>query len=374
MQYNTPDAIVAEVRKFVANLHRPERLDTPLAREFLRAHGRMPLDPSLATVGPAAAKLIADKITEHQEAPDSTWAQRLPYSVLETCFVRGRKNWQAAEELGLSERQLSRERTRALKLLAARLASPAETGVSPDRVPAIEGHVGRDALVHGLASALVSERFVAVVGQRGAGKTAVVAALARLVRDHEVWWLRIRPGLNDCLESFLLELGRTLAREDFRALRDYLLAALPSPNLAVATRLALDGVARSPRLLVIDDFDRAGAPAAIQEFLEEAVDRLAEFSVITVGSGVAGRAIFEVPSLSREEVDVLMQRRGLACSDTVLDTFHALVAGHTGVATAAVKLWSGQAGTYKALARQVAQRGLTKNLLGLVEFVRAEAV
>jgi hypothetical protein len=225
----------------------------------------------------------------------------MPHAVLETCFLRGLKNYQAAQELGISERQLSRERTRALQLLAEELTPPAPVSVSPDRVPSTDGHLGRDALVRRLAEVAAKERLVAVVGRRGTGKTSAVAALARLVRSDLVWWLRIRAGLNDSLETLLLELGRTLSGEDFPALGDYLLSALPRPNLGTATRLALDGLARSPRLLVIDDFDRVLDPAPVEHFLQEAVERVDQLTVIAIGKGLVGGPAVEVPPLSAGE-------------------------------------------------------------------------
>lgn len=169
------------------NLHRPDKLDTPRTRELLRDHGRIPANPSTLDVGAAAAALFTEKIAELNAPADATWAQRLPHSVLETCFVKGHKNVQAAQELGLSERQLSRERTRALELLASALAPPTITGLSPDRIPPTDGHLDRDALVRQLASALAKKRFVAVTGKAGTGKTSAVATLVRLVRSDQVW-------------------------------------------------------------------------------------------------------------------------------------------------------------------------------------------
>lgn len=132
MHYTTIDLAVGDLRNLLTNLGRPDPLDTPWTRELLRAHGRLPANPSPLTVGTATAKLLTEKIAELKESSDDTWAQRLPHSVLETCFVRGRKNQQAAQNLGLSERQLSRERTRAVQLLASNLAPPATTRVSLD--------------------------------------------------------------------------------------------------------------------------------------------------------------------------------------------------------------------------------------------------
>lgn len=150
------------LRALLPNLDRPHRLDTPEVRTLLRAHGRSPSKPTPTAVGAAAASLIRDKIAALQPPTGSTWAQRMPHAVLETCFLRGLKNYQAAQKLGISERQLSRERTRALQLLAEELAPPAPVSVSPDRVPSTEGHFGRDALVRRLAEVAAKERLVSL--------------------------------------------------------------------------------------------------------------------------------------------------------------------------------------------------------------------
>ena len=359
------------LRALLPNLDRPHRLDTPEIRTLLRAHGRSPSKATPTAVGAAAASLIRDKIAALEAPSGSTWAQRMPHAVLETCFLRGLKNYQAARELGISERQLSRERTRALQLLANELAPPAPVSVSPDRVPSTDGHLGRDALVRRLAEVAAKERLVAVVGRRGTGKTSAVAALARLVRSDLVWWLRIRPGLNDSLETLLLELGRTLSGEGFPALRDYLLGALPRPNLGTATRLALEGLARSPRLLVFDDFDRVLDPAPIEHFLQEGVERVARLTVITVGKGLVGGTVVEVPPLSAGEAAELVKAEGVTCRTEVVRALHDVVGGHTGLVAAAAAWWSNRAGGRRLLERQVANRGALSNLRDLAAFSQA---
>jgi hypothetical protein len=190
------------LRALLSNLHRPHRLDTPEIRTILRAHGRSPSKTTPTAIGAAAVSLIRDKVAALEAPSGSTWAQRMPHAVLETCFLRGLKNYQAAQELGISERQLSRERTRALQLLAEELAPPSPLSASPDRVPSTDGHLGRGALVRRLAELAAKERLVAVVGRRGTGKTSTVAALARLVRSDLVWWLRVRPGLKTPSKRF----------------------------------------------------------------------------------------------------------------------------------------------------------------------------
>lgn len=359
------------LRALLPNLDRPHRLNTPEIRTLLRAHGRSPSKATPTAVGAAAASLIRDKIARLEAPSGSTWAQRMPHAVLETCFLRGLKNYQAAQELGISERQLSRERTRALQLLAEELAPPAPVSVSPDRVPSTDGHLGRDALMHRLAEVVARERLVAVVGRRGTGKTSAVATLARLVRSDLVWWLRIRPGLNDSLETLLLELGRTLSGEGFPALSDYLLGALPRPNLGTATRLALDGLARSPRLLVIDDFDRVLDSALIEHFLQEGVERAGQLTVITIGKGLAGGAVLEVPPLSASEAAELVKVGGVTCSTGAVRALHDIVGGHTGLVAAAVAWWSNRVDAGRLFERQVANRGVLPNLRDVAAFSRA---
>lgn len=222
-----------------------------------------------------------------------------------------------------------------------------------------------------LAELAAKERLVAVVGSRGTGKTSAVATLARLVCSDLVWWLRIRPGLNDSLETLLLELSRTLAGEGFPALRNYLLGALPRPNLGTATRLALEGLARSPRLLVIDDFDRVPDPAPIGRFLQEGVERVDQLTVITIGKGLVGGAIVEVPPLSAGEAAELVEAGGVTCRTEVARALHDVVGGHTGVIAAAAAWWANRAGARRLFERQVANRGTLFNLRDVVAFSRA---
>lgn len=180
--------------------------------------------------------------------------------------------------------------------------------------------------------------------------------------------MRIRHGLNDCLESFLMEVGRTLARDGYPPLLDYLLAALPRPNLATATRLALEGIALTPRLMVLDDFDDAERPDGIREFLEEAVDRVATLSVITIGTARPADVAVEVPPLTRDDVDRLTHGKDLSRPSRVLDGLHSLTAGRPGVIAAVASWWSGESGRENVEAR-IMERGPVASLVGIVAFI-----
>ncbi|MDQ3951680.1 MAG: hypothetical protein M3279_01770, partial [Actinomycetota bacterium] len=116
-------------RRWLAHLARPERLADAQMRALLRAHGR-DASGSPAEVGGAAVRLIEDAVEALRPPPGTSPAQALPHRVLATCFLGGAKNRQAAGALGVSERQLSRERSRAISLLAAQLVPPSGAGSS----------------------------------------------------------------------------------------------------------------------------------------------------------------------------------------------------------------------------------------------------
>ncbi|MDQ4144928.1 MAG: hypothetical protein M3198_14555 [Actinomycetota bacterium] len=362
-------ALTAEqLRTFLSRLHTPHRLDCPQIRGLLKAHRRLPQTLSPTAVGTAAAQLLTDKIAALEPPPGATAPARLPHRVLEACFVRGRKNHQAAAELGLSERQLTRERERAVRLLAAELSVPPASVLAPEPIPSIHGHIRRDELLRRVSEAAARRRLVGVTGEPGAGKTSVVAALAHALGPETVWWHRMRPGVDDSLEALLIELGHGFAREGSPELRDYLAGALPDPLLGVATRLALEGLFGRRRLLVLDDF-RTGAPArALESFLEEAVARIPELSVVTTGAVTTGADIIEVSALTRPETAELLRRRGLAPPGYVLDALHQLSGGNVTMLAAVAVWWSGDGRGLRALERHLAARGGLGNLRALAAF------
>ncbi len=358
---------VDQLRTYLSHLHRPHRLDTPQMRALLARHGRLPTSASSATVGAAAARLLTDKIAALKAPPDAPATERLPHRVLETCFVRRRKLYQAAPELGLSERQLSRERARALELLAAELAAP-DTALWPEPIPSVESHIRRETLVQRLTYAASADRLVAVTGPQGVGKTSLVATLAQSLGREHVWWLRVRRGLNDSLEALLLELGGALARDGHGELRTYLTAALPHPSMMMATRLFLDALPRRRRLVVLDDFDAAREPDVIASFLHEAVDRVTQLCVVTIGRSLHGAAVVEVPPLSGPETAQVFRAEGLSLPSYMLDALHELGGGRVGVIAACAKWWSGRPGGLGQLQQQVARQHPVEVLARLIRF------
>src|SRR5579862_8628351 len=106
----------AAVRVWLGDLREPHRLADPVMTQLLTTRDRVPQSASPLAVGRVASEVLHEAI-ERLEPPDGVgWKEQLPYLVLRTCFVDGAKLESAADKLGLSVRQLTRERARAIAL------------------------------------------------------------------------------------------------------------------------------------------------------------------------------------------------------------------------------------------------------------------
>ena len=88
-------------------------------RATLKAHGRLYIGPMLVVAREARA-LLREKIEALRPPPDAPDRAERAYIALR-CFVQGDKLWVTAKTLGLSQRQATRERARAVALLRAEL-------------------------------------------------------------------------------------------------------------------------------------------------------------------------------------------------------------------------------------------------------------
>lgn len=316
---------VARVRGWLANLARPERLADAHMSALLRAHGRAVDGPALE-VGRAGARLLADAI-------DGLATTGLPHRVLETCFVEGVKSRAAAARLGLSDRQLSRERSRAIALLAAQL-TPAHQRVSCGSPPALPvPFLARPPLADALTAALRRDRRVHVTGPPGCGKTSLVAAHVAVSPARAFWY---RPGPHEAvaLPALLFDLGEHLAPDD-PSLASYVRGALTDLDVGLATRVALAGLARRERLLV---FDGGRAPdAAVCSFVAEALARLPLLGVIEVGGAARAEGGVVVPPLDARETRAFLGLAGVAVDSAVADGLHAWTGGNTRLVAAAAR-------------------------------------
>lgn len=343
----TSDPILdaARARWWLTNLGRPERLGDAHMAALLRAHGRGAVGSSL-DVGRAGAQLLTETI--EGLAPSG-----LPYRVLKTCFLDGVKSRQAAVRLGLSERQLSRERSRAVALLVAELTPRLRRVACGTPPPLPEPFLARPHVARSLEHALAHRR-VRVTGAPGSGKTALVAAHAAGTNARTFWY-----GGDAGLPAVLFELGDHLVGDD-PSLAGYVRGALPDLDEGLATRVALAALARRERLLV---FDGVAGDAALDAFLAEAVGRLPLLTVVEIRSpaGVAGASV-TVPPFEPDETKALLRMTGASPGDDVVAGLHSWTGGNPRL-VAAVAAWiaggSGARGPLEHALRQRSASGTT---------------
>ncbi|MDQ3957955.1 MAG: hypothetical protein M3273_06485 [Actinomycetota bacterium] len=255
----------------------------------------------------------------------------ITYLVLRTCFVDGAKSFQAAARLGLSERQVSRERSRGISLLLSELAPPASATARTPPLPPVEHVVPRPALLQKLARAVERARHVRVVGGPGVGKTSLVAYFAAYARAREsVFWYTVRPHVNADLTALLFDLGEHLAATGATELGEYVGRSLPSPDPALGTRLALKALDGASRLLVFDDFHAAESSHGLRAFVLEATARLPDLRVVTIERslhGSAGEAVVEVGRFTRDETGAFLGHAGARCDDGFAGSIHSVTGG-----------------------------------------------
>lgn len=335
VELGTTELAEATIRRWLTLLNQPDRLVDPDVERLLRIHNRMPSSQSQLEIGQAAAALLKEKIERLKPPEGSGRAQQLPHLVLETCFVQGAKLFQAAGRLGLSERQLSRERSRAISLLKAELFAAAPThAYRAEPIPAIRGFLSRPGQERKVTDALEGHHLVRVSGPPGIGKSALVARLATQHKDQtSVMWYRFRAGINIGLNALLYDLGEYLYSEGEIELAAYMQSALPDPEPSLATRLALKGLDSGPHLLILDDFHLVEDDRAVGGFIEELVARLPQVRIITVGRHRyarmnAGTSV-EIAPFTRAETKEFLGRLKVECSPHMARTIHQWTEGNT---------------------------------------------
>jgi len=331
---NPQDVTEAKIRRWLMLLNQPDRLIDEDLERLLRLHNKLPATHSQLDLGKAAADLLREKIDRLKPVDGSGRAQELPYLVLNTCFVQGAKLFQAAGKLGLSERQLSRERSRAIALLRAELYAAAPTRAYRDEpIPAIGGLLPRPGQERNIAVGLEARHLVTVSGPPGIGKTSLVAQFATDVRDRTpVMWYRLRPGINVSLTALLYELGEYLYSRGEVELAGYMQEALPSPDTSLGTRLALKGFDSGPHLLVFDDFHLAEDDVAICGFLDELVERLPQLRIVTMGrhryTKITSGTSVEIAPFTRAETGEFLARLKVECTPQMVRSIHQWTEGN----------------------------------------------
>ncbi len=332
---------LGSVRRWLTLLRRPDQLaEEGEAADLVRSYGRAPDPPSAMAFGHAAAEIITEAIERLRPREGASREANLLYQVLTTCFVEGTKVWQAANKLGMSERQMGRERARAIALLKAELeaglpAAPVppvhrirEAGeYHPEHIPAILGFLPRPGPMRAIRSALEDHALVHVHGAPGSGKSSLVAELAHeLSPDRPVLWYRFRAGVNDSLAALLFELGEYLRSVGSPAVAEFLGSALPDPDPVMTTRLLIRELAPMDLLLVLDDLHIAEHDVSLVGLLDEAAQRLPHVRIIVISRhrsdeswpGVA----YAVPLLTRSEIREFLGLLSVTATPQLADTLH----------------------------------------------------
>lgn len=316
-------------------LRQPDRLAETSLIALLRDQGR--LDPELSGVelGEAAGAALIAAIERLRPASGSVREAQLPYLVLQNSFLSGMKREQSASRLGISTRQLTRYRSRAIQLLGAELARPPVETPATYRfppVPAISDFQPRPAVTRGLLRALPEQHFVHVHGHSGIGKTALIADLAvNAGVGRPVLWHRFRSGLNDSMASLFFELAEHLRTRGRPTTASTLAQSMPTPDLNLLTRLLVRELDGLPTLLVLDDYHVVEGEGSIGAFLEDAVTRLPELHVITIGrhsdppSGA--RITVEMQPMTRLETQALLEQLGVRATPELASSIQRWTAG-----------------------------------------------
>jgi len=316
----------ADLRRWLLSLDKPARLPDAKLTKLLGSVGRLPTPATAAVVGEAIRGLLQQAIARLEPDADASPQQRMPYLVLHTRFVQGVKWASAAQQLGLSQRQLTREQNRAISLLRDEIASVVAVDRAPslrlEPIPAISGYLTRPGVTRALAQLLVEHPLVHVHGPRGIGKTSLVADFASVhARRAPVFWFRFRAGVNTSLPALAFDLGEYLRAQGRPDLSGYLTGALPSPDVGIVSRLAIRDLSGLSDLVVLDDIHVADDEPAIAGFLEEAAIRVPDMRVITIGRHQApptrSGAAFPLPPLTRLETQALLAQLDVD-ADTML--------------------------------------------------------
>jgi len=326
----------AQLRRWLGLIRTPDRLVGPEVTDLLRRLGRLPEPATTVASGRATRELLLQAIERLRPHGDSTRDEQLPYLVLKTCFVDGAKSFQAAGRLGMSERQMSRERSRAIALLRGELEAPAKTDTArayrPEPIPAIMDYLPRPALSTTLRAALTEQHLVNIHGPPGVGKTSLVAELAaEIARDGGVVWYRFRAGVNDSLGALLYELGEYLRSRGKERLSAHVSDSLRDLDPPLTTRLALRELDGASHLVVFDDFHHVEEDRSITGLIEEMVARLPEIRLATIsrhrGGLLSGGTALAVPPFTRAETRALLAHLRAEVAPRTAETIHAWIGG-----------------------------------------------
>lgn len=324
----------AKLRRWLSYLGQPNRLSDPTITRLLELHDRLPASRTDLAIGHAAAELLKEKIEALRPPEEADRYEKLPYLLLTLCFIDGAKLIQVATKLGLSERQLSRHRSRALGLLKSELMAPPEAKpYRPEPIPAIRDFLARPGPCGRLERMLEDYHAVAVTGPPGSGKTSFVAEVAtELQRSTSVLWYCFRAEVNNSLPAVLFELGEYLRSLGSADLSEYIASSLPETDNSLATRLALKSLDQGTHLIVLDDFHLIEDERGIIALIDEIATRLPRVRVIGIGRrrplATSRWGILEIDPFTKDETRELISKLHRGCDQEAIDVLHRWTGGN----------------------------------------------
>jgi hypothetical protein len=345
-----------DVRRWLGRLGSPDKLGRERQLlELLQRFGRLTDSEGSTAAGRVAAEFLRAAIERLRPANPASRQETLPYEVVRVCFVEDVPLLAAADRLGMSGRQLTRERSRAITMLIEEIAALGESGAAPlsaaaggpssvavgeparnvpglpeyrfEPIPAIVGFLPRPRLTRVINDSLTARRVVHVHGPAGGGKTSVIAELALEWSSRQpVLWYRLRAGLNDSLPALLFEIGQHLNQHGRPRLAQTTAAALTSMDVSLVSRVAVHELSGHEATFVLDDYHVASGRPGIAPFLDDLTARLPGIGVVTVGRndqpGLRASVPIEVPPLTVAETRALLRQLGDRLADQHVELVH----------------------------------------------------
>lgn len=240
-------------------------------------------------------------------------------------------------DLNLSRATYYRLRTRAIEQLEEALIRLLKPALRLETAGPVTTPVGRVNSVDTCLDALRRGQTVGIAGPGGIGKTTLGALLARELRDRPVFWLTLRPGLNDDLSAVLFSLAYFLHVSGVSALWLQLVADKGKADLSVISPLLrhdFAGLQSSGKaLLVCFDEVEVLRPAELQSHaqLVALIEELrGQTPLLVMGQVLPVKTdhVEDLAGLPEAAVDEVLRQAGITLSDSHLARVQAYTSGN----------------------------------------------
>jgi len=194
---------------------------------------------------------------------DGKYAARL----LDLSFFQAKILFDVLDILGIARSTYYRHLSKAIQRLGETLIQSINPVLHLESPASHAGLIGRGEVSDACLQALRQGLSVSLVGSGGVGKTTLGATLAAELAPQPIFWLTLRPGLNDQVSSLLFSLGYFLHQQGASSLWLQLVAEGGKVDMRIAPGLLQHDFKRlndAPALLCFDDIDLL-RPAEVEE-------------------------------------------------------------------------------------------------------------